>query len=255
MKLQIISDIHGEKYGGARQIADLFDPQDIDVLILAGDIGSLYTDGDIRRRLDDLLRMLASKYPDVIYVPGNHDFWGSSITEGLDILREMTSKYPNVHFLFNQHTIIKGQRFLGGTMFFPIPNDPLWCMYSRDWNDFDEIKGFRDEFFHANSDFRDFYEATIKQDDIVVTHYLPSHRSIDPRFIGNPTNCFYLSEMQPYFEHGLHPRLWIHGHTHFPQDYQHGPIHVICNPLGYPRDINFNKERTRSILNCKKIEV
>ncbi len=30
------------------------------------------------------------------------------------------------------------------------------------------------------------------------------------------------------------PRLWLHGHTHTPCDYDFHATRVICNPRGYP---------------------
>ena len=69
--------------------------------------------------------------------------------------------------------------------------------------------------------------------DVVVTHHLPSNRSVAPMFQGSPLNCFFVCEVESAIGETA-PQFWIHGHSHVPCDYRIGPTRIVCNPLGYP---------------------
>ncbi len=93
MKLQIMSDLHFEMHadGGAGFIREL-DPTGVDVLVLAGDI-------TMARQYEDLasvFKPLAQKYPHVLYVPGNHEYYKSSPTDVARNLAKLTKKFPEV---------------------------------------------------------------------------------------------------------------------------------------------------------------
>lgn len=74
-------------------------------------------------------------------------------------------------------------------------------------------------------------------DDIIITHHLPSMRSVGSMYKGSRTNAFYVHDhVERLISHGPDkPRLWIHGHTHSSNDYMLGNVRVICNPGGYPQ--------------------
>ena len=81
MNVQLLSDLHIEFHQdrGAAWI-DALDPSGIDVLILAGDIAEV-RDG----LLGDVLQLFTDRYPQVVFVPGNHEYYGSS----LDVCHEV----------------------------------------------------------------------------------------------------------------------------------------------------------------------
>ena len=70
---------------------------------------------------------------------------------------------------------------------------------------------------------------------VVVTHHLPSERSVAPRFAKDeltPAFASHLDDLLPFAQ------LWIHGHTHDSIDYvleaEGHRTRVVCNPRGYP---------------------
>ena len=71
---------------------------------------------------------------------------------------------------------------------------------------------------------------------VVVTHHLPSPRSVAPQFMDSPINCYFLCDVERLM--GDRPKLWVHGHTHSSCDYLVGATRVISNPFGYPREVN-----------------
>jgi Icc-related predicted phosphoesterase len=72
---------------------------------------------------------------------------------------------------------------------------------------------------------------------VVLTHHAPSPRSIPPKWLGDPLNCAFASDLEALVaESGA--RLWVHGHIHGQSDYLIGETRVIANPRGYPRGMS-----------------
>jgi hypothetical protein len=72
----------------------------------------------------------------------------------------------------------------------------------------------------------------MREGDVIITHFLPSWRSVHPKWAAAATNCFFVSDQEPLMVERK-PALWLHGHTHDSADYQVGPTRVVCNPFGY----------------------
>ena len=68
---------------------------------------------------------------------------------------------------------------------------------------------------------------------VVATHHGCNPQSIHHRFIGDPINAAFisdLSDLTPFVD------LWLHGHVHNSFDYQLGRCRVVANPAGYIRN-------------------
>ena len=243
MKLCILNDLHNEFE--PLDVSDL-NSNDFDVLILAGD-----TDIGIRGA-----KWAVEKFLNVpiIYIAGNHEYYGKKIPKINSALREISSG-TNLYFLENDELILGDVRFLGCT---------LWTdfkLYGQDkfqsavdeaqkvMTDYHRIRLGADKryrklrpsdtiFFHYKST-RFLEEKLIKPFEgstVVITHHSPSPKA-------NANKCEDLSEAA--FSSNLEwlilnykPNLWIHGHVHKKLDYQIGDTRVICNSRGYaPNDI------------------
>lgn len=68
---------------------------------------------------------------------------------------------------------------------------------------------------------------------IVVTHHLPSIKSVAERYKVDPLTPAFASDCEDLLELGAD--LWVHGHNHDSCDYIHGRTRVVCNPRGYPK--------------------
>jgi hypothetical protein len=126
---------------------------------------------------------------------------------------------------------IKGQRFVGGTMWFR--EDPNTIKYEKYMGDFSYIKQFVPWVYSKNRKFIDCIEKDLRAEDIVITHHLPSSLSVAKQFEGSILNPFFLCDMEILIAE-KQPRIWIHGHTHIPCKYNIGKTQIICNPRGYP---------------------
>ncbi|WP_019937449.1 metallophosphoesterase [Bordetella sp. FB-8] len=260
MHLQILSDLHLE----ANPDFAFTPAPGVDVLVLAGDIGS-YQAGSALDGADFGLERYAPRgrgagWPRVLYVPGNHEFDGLDFDQTTLRLRQ-TCERLGILWLEREEAIIDGIRFVGTTL----------------WTDFQALAGrqktethrlqqlekaYRAANFYLSKnttlrggqpvlaeDMRQFgvdCQAWLRQalsrpyagTTVVVTHFAPTLRSADPRYGLTPGTagfCNALDDLLPYAD------LWIHGHLHCPHDYrvtgQRGgravSCRVVANPLGY----------------------
>lgn len=233
MKIQFLSDTHFETHEdhGAAFVRSL--DRVGDVLVLAGDIttqvGGIF----------NAMKLFAERFDKIVYVPGNHEFWGAD-RQNVRIAMRKSRDRLGVHALWNETAVIDGVRFCGTTLWFP--KTPMALQLQRHWSDFVAIPGamatapirtrLQSWPFEENEMAVRFLRSEVLPGDVVVTHHLPSRRSIDPLYEGHDTNCFYVNELDDLIRHH-EPALWIHGHTHASQDYQIGSTRVVCNPYGY----------------------
>lgn len=243
MKLQIMSDLHIINWGNARGPAwwhDQFLPSimtDADVLVLAGDIASLAHSelAWTRARLEEFRNM----YRRTIYVPGNHEFYGTGIYEGTQALLAL-EKTVGIDVLVPGKVVeIGGHRFHGGTMWQP--------HYGRFYEAAQQISDSWciDDFHTEASPCFDLLMEHLRKEcrpgDIVVTHHAPSWGSLDQQWVGHPANRFFITPEAETLMIKTQPSLWVHGHVHSTWDYSVGPTRVVANPLGYPNEgVGFN---------------
>ncbi len=236
MKIHILSDLH-------LGFAALELPRnDADVLVLAGDIGSPR----------EALAWAAAQHKPVLYVPGNHEFYGSDLQTTLADLRRLSAG-TDVAILHGTELQLAGVRFLGTTLWtdFCLYGGPpaqvaaMACARQR-MRDFQRIRVCADSqrvfspddaagLHHQESAW--LAQAIARPFDgptVVITHHAPSRRSIHPRFDGDWLNASFASDAEDLPGAGR-VDLWIHGHTHDSFDYRLGPTRVICNPRGYVR--------------------
>jgi len=198
--------------------------QDLDALVVAGDLCGAKT---IASSLDLLCR--AFRGP-IIYVPGNHEYYGSSFSVVDALLAATEQAHPNLSVLNNKTMELAGQRILGTTLWFP--DQPSNYGYEDMLNDFRMIRGFKEHVYAANTRARQFLENELRMDDIVVTHHLPSSESVSARYKKSPLNRFFVSPLDELILQ-RQPALWVHGHTHDSADYHLGHTRIVCNPFGY----------------------
>ena len=235
MKLLITSDVHFEHRldGGHEFLSELFTHKDsVDVLVMAEDM----TD---HNNLSYVLGQLSQAFKQVVYVNGNHEAYGTTIHHVRQIVERVVLQHKNLTFLDNKRVMIDGQGFIGGTLWFP--NQPENVLYTEGLNDFNMIGAF--DVYSADRECDATKDALItfcRPGDIVVTHHLPHPLSISPQWrgqAGKALNRFFLCDMDKFMQ-TAQAKLWIHGHTHDSCDYEVYGTRVICNPLGYPHEVN-----------------
>jgi len=237
-RLRILSDLHLGQAG-------LSLPEtEADIVILAGDISRP------RMAVDWALQTFAQP---VLYVPGNHEFYGNSLARTLDELRRFTEG-THIHLLDNDEITLHGVRFVGSTLWssFSLPglegqrNEAIQQALAliRDFSRIgsDAVPGTpftpeeMESLFERN---RSWLAGQLADGNdaptVVVTHHAPSLRSVHPRFAGSALNACFVSDSEDLMG-ADRVQLWIHGHTHDSFDYQVHGTRVVCNPRGYVRD-------------------
>lgn len=241
-KYLITSDLHLEFRDGKEEAYWKEWPsfEDIDTCICAGDLTSF---GRSYARVKTHFEGLCSRFKHVIYVPGNHEYYGSdpdTVTRRLD---QLVTEITNLHVLsVGNPTIIDGQRFLGDTMWFP--DRPEVHMYRRFINDSFQIKHLFPWAFQQSALFLSYLRENATPDDIVVTHHVPTEVDTPEHWRTSPTQPYFWNrDCQRYLEdvNAVKPKAWIYGHTHDYHNYTEHGVRFICNPLGYPG------ERSRAV--------
>jgi Icc-related predicted phosphoesterase len=226
MKIQIASDIHTEKQADfGKSFAESMDPTDVDVFVLAGDIGGV-------TQLAVIIPLLAEMYPHLIFVCGNHEHYSRKRDDLWKALGKLEKRHPNFHWLRESEVEIDGVRFAGTTLWFP--DDPFNSVYESEIGDFAHIPGFRKWVYQANTKAVEYLKSLGNgcPPDVVVTHHAPTTQSITPRFRGDNINRFFVTPLDRLISY-MAPKLWVHGHMHESLDYMAGDTRIVCNPFGY----------------------
>ncbi len=238
MKLHILSDLHLSVY-------DMSPPRtDADVIILAGDIA---------RPVEAIAWILAFTDKPVVYVPGNHEFYGSSLQATAQELQRLTTG-TNIHILDNQVLEWHGVRFVGSTLWTDFlaagtgTEQTAAIAQSLAFNrDFSRI--YIDEppdrrlftpqdsaaLFARNASWLDTeLRQPFDGSTVVVTHHAPSLRSVPPRFSGSALNVNFVSDAE-HLVGRERACLWVHGHLHDSSNYEINGTRLLCNPRGYAK--------------------
>lgn len=226
VSFQVISDLHLE-FG---EVLPLPIPK-ADVLILAGDIGSLET-------LRPFLDRISEGWDLIIYVPGNHEYYSIGKTKEsiFKELKELEGDYPSLKVMDMDVVEYKGQRFVGCTLWSSPStqrgiNDFKWIFtnYYGDSNSSQNITLSRMKEWNNTS--KKFIKETVKEGDIVITHFMPKYRSFKPE---------YTDKHNYYGNEGLEDvmkkaKVWVSGHTHCKFDV-FDECRWVCNASGYPEE-------------------
>jgi len=249
MKIAYASDLHIEfdkrRLNALVKAVD----KDTDVLVLAGDIHTLEGIGEA------LLHLSATLMPmHIVYVAGNHEYYGAEVTSLNRELRLVFQECPNLHFLEQASIVIDNVVFYGTT---------LWTGFDA-YPEFDQVLS-EDNAMHAVADFHHIYYqqglltseackqlyqqsrnwlldalATHPQKypdktSIVVSHFPPlaqlSHQQIPLNSLSNyfQANCAdIIAHHQPY--------AWIYGHNHWSDSQSYHQTRLLSCQLGYPKE-------------------
>ncbi len=232
LKIQVVSDLHVEFHRDDGQtLVEEIGGTEADVLVVAGDLAPA-------GRLAGALSKLCARGCPVVFVPGNHELYRASPRSLASVRLTIEKEQPNLHWLEEEIVEIRGQRFVGTPLWFAETSD--WVLHRSSLCDFDYIRDFVPWVFAKNRASVHFLRKTVRQGDVVVTHHLPSPRSVPTRFSHSRLNTFFVCDVEDVIRERA-PALWVHGHTHDSCDYAIGKTRVLCNPFGYvPSEVNGN---------------
>jgi predicted phosphodiesterase len=233
-RFRVFSDLHLEFFNWTPPAVAA------DAILLAGDI-AVGTDG---------IEWARRQFPDmpIVYVPGNHEFYGARLPDALEALRAQARRF-DIHFLDGNECTLGGTRFLGTT---------LWTDYALygsaqaqlaramadakeqmndfrmiEWTDGDRFTPelVREMHLRRAQWLADSLAEPYSGPTVVITHHLPHRLSIHPKYDGTHLNPCFASDLDHLVRAPV--SLWVHGHTHESLDYVVNGTRVVCNPRGY----------------------
>jgi predicted phosphodiesterase len=220
----------------------------VDLVLLAGDVDSKHRGVGYANILAGYLGV------PVVYVAGNHEFYGSHL--GLPFeLERAAAQMHGVFYLENSRIEfeMKGRHVvvLGATLWTDFAllgqQERERCMQEAEqtMSDYQAIhvnppgrllRPADTAELHAAS--RAWLEQQLAEVDadatvIVVTHHAPSLQSVALHERAAPISAAYASNLEAMLQR-CGPHLWVHGHTHCRADYRVASTRVVSNPCGYP---------------------
>ena len=257
MKLHILSDLHNEFVP--------FDPPKVnaDIVVLAGDI-------DVG--INGLVwATKAFSGRDVIYLAGNHEYYGGHLSKVAISLRETAVAAPHLYYLDNDEVVIGGVRFLGSTLWtdFRLFGGNLVSIgralseASERLSDFNRNIRYGSTGFFTPSQSAQLHLTSVNWLErklaesfdgptVVVTHHCPGWGSVHGRFNDDLLTASFASDLDRLM--GPPILLWVHGHTHNSFDYSVRGTRVICNPRGYSYiHENLSEHDGRRLAHCENM--
>lgn len=221
MRLQLLSDLHLETEDYTPRPAP-----DAELLVLAGDIDSSWAG----------LEAFARWPVPVLFVAGNHEFDRRELNDAWPALRRRCESL-GIRLLERETLTLTGGdgrriRFVATTR---------WCDFdlygAAERERCQRAAGYFVKIMRATRDGRPFDPAAVREEalacrawlqqalaepgdadaTVVVTHYGPSARSLDPRYGAQPGSASFCNA-----DDALLPQadLWLHGHLHCRHDYR-----------------------------------
>jgi predicted phosphodiesterase len=231
----VLSDLHLEQ---ERFVPPLVDA---DLVVLAGDVAR-------GTRGMEWTRRWAPRRP-VLYVAGNHEFYGHALPELIGELRRAASP-PSVRLLENDEVTLDGVRFLGCTLWsdfdFDGPEHRTQSMKvcERLVNDYEYIRFNPQDRTLRARDTRMLHVASRRWlaerlsrlhdgPTVVVTHHEPLIRGRPPSKLTRTLAGAFASDLTDLMGRDR-VALWVFGHTHRAVDLDVRGTRVVSNPRGYP---------------------
>jgi predicted phosphodiesterase len=228
MLIHLISDIHLEFKNFVLNSKGY-------LLVIAGDLGPVAQINS--KKYKEFLKNVSGNYKHVIFVPGNHEYYGTTIDNAEKMIREHAGLFPNVHRLQCEKLAIDDLYEFYGCTLWSDPKGKVWKT-----NDGQNIKNMTiPKFKSLHEEHKKWLEEQLsvpkKNEEtkrIVVTHYLPSYKCIHEKYTsyGDISNSFYASNCDDLVDKS---DIWLFGHTHTPMEIKVNDIKkMICHPKGYP---------------------
>jgi Icc-related predicted phosphoesterase len=247
MKLFIASDLHIEAWDHGYSVPEGLD---FDVAIFAGDVHHAH------RVTSWLTNQRALWGKPILFVAGNHEYYGSIMEDAAAVIRDRT-RPTNVTFLdADAVPVIDGVRFLGCTLWtdyrFDADSQAHGLHAGQFINDHKFIRTTPGAEFPAPFSPKEAYKKHLAErrwltDRLAEEHSGPTvcitHHGIHPGSLhedyadDGAINASFISDLSETIEEHK-PALWIHGHVHNSFEYAVGETLVVCNPHGYAWEPN-----------------
>ncbi|MEX1033479.1 MAG: metallophosphoesterase [Cellvibrionaceae bacterium] len=242
MKICYASDIHSEfvRYPDIPGFSD-----DAEVIVLAGDIG-------VGTQASSYVAAVAAEYSNarVIWVAGNHEFYGSDLDSQIETFRRFAQRHPRVDFLENAKVELNGVTFLGCTLWTDF--SALGAQADADcrlwgWQRLADGSNIRCEGHPLSCrDVVERFQGSCRWLDdelsrcdpartVVVTHFPPCREARHGVIPEDYLSAYFQANAKHLID-AHQPRYWIYGHNHWSDRLTIGKTRLISNQLGYQNE-------------------
>ncbi len=241
MKLLLYSDLHLDLQPLELQL----DPAllaSTDIVVLAGDIAEGVKG----------MHWARTTFPDhpIIYVDGNHEFYGDHWDRHIDVMRTLASAL-DVQYLECDTLSYGGVRFLGCTLWtdFALNGESDAAMADAlRMSDYHQIQAnvplhpaatglgtlaprlVKERHDRSKRWLEEQLNLSSDGPTVVVSHHAPHPTSVPSEHRSHPRAPCYASDLGDLLGK---PTCWIHGHIHSSVDYRVNGTRVVSNPRGY----------------------
>lgn len=215
MNIQVASDFHIECFDKYDMSHFLIPSSNI--LILCGDIGSLYKFD----QLIDFFKKISNCYKKIIYVPGNHEFYTIKEIPGISFglllkrLYSLESIIPNLIILNRKAIIIKEYCLIGCILWSQCKETQQFPRYRVKIHGFNKAKYNK----YNNEDIEYIqnllkYCKSKKLKPIVITHYPPTNKLLNDKYKNDQFQYLYANNLDNLLCKDT-VYMWICGHVHW----------------------------------------
>ena len=236
MQFQIASDLHIEYNNDTVPDVDNFIKPETDVLILPGDIGSLYK----YNQLEGFLQKICKMFKIVIYIPGNNEYYMQKDIKPLSLyvleqrLRSIENKIENLYVLDKSSIKINDVCIAGCTLWSePKGHVPKYIVRIHGMNTHIYKNKFTKDSEYIKKITNYCNQNNLKL--IVVTHHVPSYDIVPEARKKDKFISLYASDMNKFIENNKID-TWICGHMHRNIDQKLGDTRFVTNQMGKPKD-------------------
>ena len=285
MKIRVISDLHVD-VNRTQYFGFMDNPENVDLNIICGDVaGDYIREEDFLKTLDIPTicicgNHLGYNYDSIqkvnLYMGiGQRDVRDCTKEDCIKKLTKMDFSNGNVTYLENEYLSFGDYIIFGGCMYsdfrlYGNKHKENCKITALRWlNDFRYVYTYdknkklvrpidpKDYCTWYNRFMRKLKKCIEENQDkkiIVVTHFAPSIKSIDSKYLNKPNrfsspgselNAVYANNLEQFIMDNPQIKYWFHGHVHSCFDYNIGNCRVVCNPFGYKHE---NKIKTTHYL-------
>lgn len=226
MKVHVLSDLHLEV-----QSFELVKQVECDVLVLAGDIGSLTV-----MRFYEFIAKAASLYKHVLFVAGNHEVYNFTISRAFYKLSKLCKRYDNVIFLNRKSYDIENIRFVGTTLWTQVQDEQRhdvermadytsileWSIEKNNRSHELDVNFIKQEITKAKQEHKQL---------VVITHHAPSLNTSRPEHVGSSVSSAFATDLEYLIADPI--ITWIHGHTHRSGIENINGVKLVSNQRGH----------------------
>ena len=236
-KLQIASDLHIEFNNN-----DIPDPSDYitpvsNILVLAGDIGSVYK----YSQLEGFLKLLCPKFVIVLYIPGNQEYYNiegiphKTMSELYCDIQSISDAIPNLYILDNNKIVIGDVCIAGCTLWsYPLIQIPKYIVRINNINTSRYKNMFKEDLKFVKETIAHCQEKKLRL--IMITHHAPTYDVLVSSNKKDRVYSLYASNLD-YLLCKENVETWICGHTHRNFDFiSPNGTRVVSNQKGKPKD-------------------